>query len=97
MTALHLELYEKILLSLLSNTAMAFGFNIIIRFEGTSEGLQWHNYWRPVTVDDNLSVGLVTVMLLVSTILYLLIALYFEQILPSQYGVPKVRDNFFPN
>lgn len=85
-----LELYEKMLLSLLSNTAMAFGFQIIIRLEGTSEGLQWNNFWRPVSVDDNISIGLITMMLLVCVVLYLLIALYFEQILPGQYGVPKV-------
>lgn len=85
-----LELYEKMLLSLLSNTAMAFGFQIIIRLEGTSEGLQWNNFWRPVSVDDNISIGLIMVMLLVCTVLYLLIALYFEKILPGQYGVPQV-------
>ncbi|KAG4071964.1 hypothetical protein HA402_006125 [Bradysia odoriphaga] len=84
-----LELFEKMLLSLLSNTAMAFGFQIIIRLEGTGEGLQWHNYWRPVSVDDDISVGLVTVMLLVCMVLYLLIALYFEKILPGEYGVPQ--------
>lgn len=85
-----LELYEKMLLSLLSNTAMAFGFQIIIRLEGSSEGLQWNNFWRPVSVDDNISIGLIMVMLLVCTILYLIIALYFEKVLPGQYGVPQV-------
>ncbi len=86
----NLNLYEKMLLSLLSNTGMAFGFQIINRLEGTGEGLQWSNFWRPVSIDDNITVGLITVMLLVCTILYLLIALYFEKILPSQYGVPQV-------
>ncbi|KAJ6632964.1 Phospholipid-transporting ATPase ABCA3, partial [Pseudolycoriella hygida] len=85
----NLEVYEKMLLSLLSNTAMAFGFQIIIRLEGTSEGLQWNNFWRPVSVDDNISIGLIMVMLLVCTVLYLLIALYFEKVLPGQYGVPQ--------
>lgn len=84
-----LALYEKMLLSLFSNTAMAFGFQIIIRLEGTSEGLQWNNFWRPVSVDDNISIGLIMVMLLVCAVLYLLIALYVEQILPGDYGVPK--------
>lgn len=85
-----LGLYAKMLLSLLSNTAMAFGFQIIVRLESTSEGLQWSNFWRPVSVDDNISVGLVTVMLLVCTVVYLLIALYVEQVFPGQYGVPQV-------
>lgn len=86
----NLALYEKMLLCLLSNTAMAFGFQIIIRLEGTSEGLQWNNFWRPVSVDDNISIGLIMIMLLVCTVLYLMIALYVEKVLPGKYGVPQV-------
>lgn len=85
----NLALYEKMLLSLLSNTGMAFGFQIIIRLEGTSEGLQWNNFWRPVSVDDNISIGLIMIMLLVCTVLYLMIALYVEKILPGEFGVPQ--------
>lgn len=84
-----LALHEKMLLCLLSNTAMAYGFQIIIRLEGTSEGLQWNNFWRPVTVDDNISIGLILIMLLVCTVLYLMVALYVEKILPGAYGVPE--------
>lgn len=84
-----LALYEKMLISILSNTAMAFGFQLIIRLEGTSEGLQWNNFWRPISVDDNISVGLIMVMLLVCTGLYLIVALYVEKIFPGTYGVPQ--------
>lgn len=83
-----LLLYQKLLMSLFSNTAMAFGFQIIIRLEGSSEGLQWRNFFRGVSVDDSLSVGLLVVTLLIAALLYLMIALYVEKIFPGEYGVP---------
>ncbi|XP_037025654.1 ATP-binding cassette sub-family A member 3-like isoform X1 [Bradysia coprophila] len=83
-----LLLYQKLLMSLFSNTAMAFGFQLIIRLEGSSEGLQWNNFFRSVSVDDNLSLGLLVVTLLIAALLYLMIALYVEKIFPGEYGVP---------
>lgn len=83
-----MQLFEKLLLCLLSNTAMAFGIQLIVRFEGTGEGLQWSNMFQPVTVDDSLTVGYVLLMMLGTAVLYMLIALYVEKIFPGQYGVP---------
>lgn len=84
-----MPLWSLLLLSLLSNTGMAFGFVLIIRYEGTGEGTQWWNLFQPHSVDTSLSVGLVMVMLLAAAVLYLIIALYVEQIFPGDYGVPK--------
>ena len=84
-----ISLAVKISLSLFSNTAMALGFNVVIRYEGTQEGLQWHNMFKPVTVDDQFHLGYVIIMLLFDATLYLLIALYVEQIFPGDYGVAE--------
>lgn len=84
-----LRLSQKLVMSLFSNTAMAFGFQIIIRLEGSSEGLQWKNFFRSVSVDDSLSVGLLVIALLVAAFLYLMIALYVEKIFPGEYGVAE--------
>lgn len=84
-----MSLWSLLVLSLLSNTGMSFGFVLIIRYEGTGEGIQWANLFQPHSVDTSLSVGLVMVMLLVASVLYLIIALYVEQIFPGDYGVPK--------
>lgn len=84
-----LTLESKLVMSIFSNTAMAFGFQLIVRFEGTGEGLQWNNMWRPVSVDDDLTVGYLIVMLLLDATLYLLVALYVEQIYPGDYGIAK--------
>lgn len=84
-----MPLWSLLVLSLLSNTGMAFGFVLIIRYEGTGEGVQWSNLFQPLSVDTSLSVGLVMVMMLAASFLYLIIALYVEQVYPGDYGVPK--------
>lgn len=85
----NISLGTKISLSIFSNTAMALGFNVVIRYEGTQEGSQWHNLFKPVTVDDNFHLGYVFIMLLIDSFLYLMIALYVEKIFPGEYGVPE--------
>ncbi|KAJ8951645.1 hypothetical protein NQ318_012316 [Aromia moschata] len=84
-----LNLGSKLLGSLGSNTAMAFGFLLMLMYEGTGDGIQWDNVLKPNTPDDSLTLGLVWLMLAVDSIIYLLIALYFEAIFPGVYGVAK--------
>lgn len=84
-----MSLAAKLFYCFLSNTGMAFGFQIIIRFEGKTEGLQWSNFFTPSSVDDTLSVGLVIIMLLVVASVYFLIALYVEKIFPGEFGVAE--------
>uniref|UniRef100_A0A182NIG1 ABC transporter domain-containing protein n=1 Tax=Anopheles dirus TaxID=7168 RepID=A0A182NIG1_9DIPT len=79
----------KIASSLLSNTAMSFGIMNIIRLEGNQVGLQWSNLFSAPSMGDDFSVGLVMVMFLVDALLYLAIALYFEQVMPGEFGVAK--------
>lgn len=80
---------HKLMACLSSNTAMAYGFQLILRFEGVGEGLQWSNFWHPVTVDDPLTVGDTMLFIIGETILYLLIALYVEKVMPGNFGVPE--------
>ncbi|XP_050094334.1 phospholipid-transporting ATPase ABCA1-like isoform X1 [Anopheles aquasalis] len=84
-----MALGTKIASSLLSNTAMSFGIMNIIRLEGNQIGLQWSNLFSAPSMGDEFSVGLVMVMFLVDALLYLAIALYFEQVMPGEFGVAK--------
>ncbi|KAL3284408.1 hypothetical protein HHI36_018568 [Cryptolaemus montrouzieri] len=84
-----LNLSEKLLTSLGMNSAMAYGLQIMLMFEGSGEGSQWRNLFKAGSPDDTLTLGLVFVMLMVDTLLYLLIALYVEAVLPGEFGVPK--------
>ncbi|XP_023714575.1 ATP-binding cassette sub-family A member 3 isoform X4 [Cryptotermes secundus] len=85
----NLHLPSKILACLLSNSAMAFGFQLFLMYEGAGVGMQWHNIWTPVTADDDLVLGHVMIMLLVDALIYLLLTLYIEAVAPGEYGVPK--------
>lgn len=84
-----MSLASKFTVCLSSNTAMAYGFQLILRFEGNGEGLQWSNFWRPVNVDDDLTVGLTMCLMLVTSCIYMLITLYVEKVMPGSYGVPE--------
>ncbi|ETN61053.1 ATP-binding cassette sub-family A member 3 [Anopheles darlingi] len=79
----------KLVMSLWSNTAMAYGCSMIMKHEGTAMGLQWSNLFQPVSVDDSLTMAHVFGMLVFDAVLYLAIALYVEQIAPGQFGVPR--------
>ncbi|CAH2037508.1 unnamed protein product, partial [Iphiclides podalirius] len=84
------------------NTAMSYGFQLLLSKESTG-GMQWGEFFASNTVDSTrFMFGHVVVMLVVDCILYMLIALYLEQVLPGYYGVPKPwyflfqRDFWFP-
>ncbi|XP_062564160.1 phospholipid-transporting ATPase ABCA3-like [Armigeres subalbatus] len=84
-----MSLSAKLALCLFHNTGMSFGFMLMMRHEGTTAGVQWHNLFSPVTADDDLSVGATMMMLLADAVIYLIIALYVEMVLPGEYGIAK--------
>ncbi|KAL1392905.1 hypothetical protein pipiens_012130 [Culex pipiens pipiens] len=84
-----MSLGAKLASSLWCNTAMGYGFMLLMKHEGTSIGLQWSNLFSPVTVDDTLTVAHMMMMLLVDALIYLLVALYVEQVAPGEFGIPK--------
>ncbi|EDS44170.1 ATP-binding cassette sub-family A member 3 [Culex quinquefasciatus] len=76
-------------LNILSNSAMSFGIRSIIRLEVLERGLQWNDFSTPATIDEELNVGLVIAMLLVDALIYLIIAIYVEQVMPGEFGIAK--------
>uniref|UniRef100_A0A8C1MGE1 ATP binding cassette subfamily A member 3 n=1 Tax=Cyprinus carpio TaxID=7962 RepID=A0A8C1MGE1_CYPCA len=74
---------QKVSACLISNVAMAMGAQLI----GT--GIQWHNLFEPVTVDDDFSLAQVLGLLLLDSALYALVAWYMEAVFPGEYGVPR--------
>lgn len=80
---------KKILASILSNTAMGLGFDLIIQNEITGVGSQWDNIWDTPSPEEDLTVGAMMMMLLIDAVLYMLIALYIEAVFPGEYGVPQ--------
>lgn len=75
--------------SLLHNLGLALGAQLIGMFEGKGTGLQWSLFNKPVSVDDNLSMADVIIIFYVDALIYLVLALYIENIWPGQYGIPR--------
>uniref|UniRef100_A0A182M226 ABC transporter domain-containing protein n=1 Tax=Anopheles culicifacies TaxID=139723 RepID=A0A182M226_9DIPT len=79
----------KIGMCLLSNSGMSLAMFLTVRLEATAAGLRWSNLFEPATIDDGFNVGLVIIMLLVDAVIYLLIALYVEQVMPGEFGIAQ--------
>ncbi|CAH0549211.1 unnamed protein product [Brassicogethes aeneus] len=84
-----LSLTEKTAFALGYNTAMGYGFQTMAKYETTGEGIGWSNMHLPPTPGENLTLLLMIVMLLVDSLLYFLIAMYFEAIFPGEYGLAQ--------
>ncbi|XP_002135015.3 ATP-binding cassette sub-family A member 3 [Drosophila pseudoobscura] len=85
-----LNLATKLILCLLmSNTALGFGFHVIMAWEGRGEGARWNNMFQPVSLDDSLSLIYVVFMLTLGGLIYLTVCLYVEQIYAGDSGVAR--------
>lgn len=80
---------QKIVASFFSNAAMGFGTLLIIRHEGNTEGLQWSNLFEQVNIEDDFTVGHTMIMMLISSFVYFMLALYVEKVLPGEFGVAE--------
>ncbi|KAF9424045.1 hypothetical protein HW555_000754 [Spodoptera exigua] len=71
------------------NSAMSYGFQLLLARESTG-GLQWGEFMAsPGTESARFVFGHVVIMLVVDCVLYMLITLYLEQVLPGPFGTPK--------
>nr|CAI5856712.1 unnamed protein product [Callosobruchus analis] len=78
----------QIAASLCSNVAMSLGFETIFSYEIVGEGSRWSNLFRPDSAeDDDNTLGYMILMLIFDTFLYILIALYLEELFPGENGV----------
>lgn len=76
--------YEKMLASVLPCTAFAFGAETLTDFEAAEVGVQWWNM-----SSGGYDFGTSLTMLLIDSVLYIVLAWYLEQVLPSQFGVRR--------
>ncbi|CAF3018525.1 unnamed protein product [Rotaria sp. Silwood2] len=79
----------KLATCMLHNIGLALGAQLIGMFEGKGTGIQWSMFNEAVSIDDNFTMADVIIMLYVDAVIYLLLALYIENIWPGEYGIPK--------
>lgn len=84
-----LDRAEVMGLSLFNSLGMAFGFKYIMKLEDHRTGLQWSNMFAPIEFADDVSVGWIMVILVVSCLVMLLLTLYFEKINPGAWGLAE--------
>ncbi|TYZ68281.1 hypothetical protein PybrP1_002937 [[Pythium] brassicae (nom. inval.)] len=71
---------------LLAPVALAFGIQSLASVESTGVGM---NFGNASTVADNFSFSIALWLLFVDTILYTLAGLYFERVIPKEYGTTE--------
>ncbi|KAK8753744.1 hypothetical protein OTU49_001413 [Cherax quadricarinatus] len=84
-----LTLTNKIILCLLSNTAMSLGCQLTSMFEGTGSGIQWNLLFTGVSPDDSFTLAHVFGMLILDSIIFSLLTWYIEAVWPGEFGVPQ--------
>lgn len=55
----------------------------------SDEGINWRNINKPATIDDNITMVDVIMMMLVDAVICLLITWYVEAVHPGDEGVPQ--------
>ncbi|XP_001662815.2 ATP-binding cassette sub-family A member 1 [Aedes aegypti] len=81
--------WSKIVYSLLPNPAMGFGMDDIVRLETAGVGLTWQTLFKQTEMKNPYSLSIAVAMLLSNILLYLLLTIYLEQVMPGKYGVAK--------
>ncbi|XP_031487931.1 ABC transporter A family member 1 isoform X2 [Nymphaea colorata] len=76
----------KAIASLLSPTAFALGTVNFADYERAHVGVRWSNIWRD---SSGVNFLICLCMLIFDSVLYCVIALYLDKVLPREYGVQK--------
>nr|XP_045614978.1 phospholipid-transporting ATPase ABCA3-like isoform X2 [Procambarus clarkii] len=79
---------NKIMLCLLSNTAMSLGCQLTSMFEGTGSGIQWNLLFSGVSPDDSFTLAHVFGMLILDVVVFSFLTWYIEAVWPGEFGVP---------
>lgn len=88
----------KSVLCLFHNTGLPLGLRTILKHEANGMGLQWYNFMLTPNAgtsgDNAISVGEIVFAQLLAAIIYLIVALYMDQVHPGDFGV--ARPWYFP-
>ncbi|XP_052174030.1 ABC transporter A family member 1 isoform X3 [Diospyros lotus] len=83
----------KVIASLLSPTAFALGTVNFADYERAHVGLRWSNIWQ---ASSGVNFLVCLLMMLLDTLLYCLIGLYLDKVLPRENGIRQPWNFLFP-
>ncbi|ODM95225.1 ATP-binding cassette sub-family A member 3 [Orchesella cincta] len=77
----------KMAFAFLPNMGLYLALKVMSTLEGTATGIQWSNIGEPISDQDSLSLLHIIFMQLLSTVIYMFLTVYLENVLPSEFGV----------
>ncbi|XP_050500171.1 phospholipid-transporting ATPase ABCA3 isoform X2 [Diabrotica virgifera virgifera] len=81
---------SNVLLNLLPNMSLHYGYSIISVFEEREVGINWSNFFKPGSgSSDDITMLNVYVMLIVDIVIYTIFTFYMDGVNPGKYGVRK--------
>ncbi|XP_065190640.1 phospholipid-transporting ATPase ABCA1-like isoform X1 [Sycon ciliatum] len=86
--------YQKCLACLLAPTAFGLSTQYVSFYETQATGMQWDNLSESPLVDDDFSFTLTLWFMVIDTIIYSVLVWYLDNVMPGQYGIPRVW--YFP-
>ena len=84
-----MNLFEKLIACFVNNLAMAEGIQLIANFEAKGEGLNFSNWSRGFSVDDDFTMLEVMIILFINNFIHLFWTYYFENVMPGIHGIAK--------
>ena len=69
------------------STPMGLAWDYVGEFERQGVGIQWDNLWDGATSKDDMSLGILIIIMFVTGLAYMLAAFYIELAFPGQFGV----------
>ncbi|KAK0409055.1 hypothetical protein QR680_004314 [Steinernema hermaphroditum] len=85
------------------NIGMFFALNKMSELEIRSDGVSWNKVWKPLSIDDPLTLGHLFIMQMVNGVIFVLVTWYVEAVNPGGEGVPQkpwffvLPSYWFPN
>uniref|UniRef100_T1JTR1 ABC transporter domain-containing protein n=1 Tax=Tetranychus urticae TaxID=32264 RepID=T1JTR1_TETUR len=73
----------------LPNMALTLAIRVIQQKEIYGYGATWSNLFEPASVFGELSLGIIIIILFVTSLMYIPLIYYLEKVIPSQYGISK--------
>ncbi|KAH8303634.1 hypothetical protein KR018_009186, partial [Drosophila ironensis] len=91
--------WQLLLCMLFCNVSLGYGFRCIIEWEGTGTGITMETMFKPASIDKDITLFHINMMLTLNAVLTMLICVYVEQVRPGEFGVPRkwyfcLRRNF---
>ena len=85
----NMNLVEKLLACFVNNLGMAEGLQLIASFEAKGEGVNFSNWTRGFSVDDNFTMLEVMIILFCNNLIHLFWTYYLENVMPGIHGIAK--------